>query len=142
MRSPDVGDPGVLPFVQRGKGDDAPDGVIEDHGQADGGGDHEEGLGLAVEAHRARPGGVGQHVDHGEHSGHHSKAQSHHVGHDQLVGEDVGAFVLGQLPHDLVGLSQQKVDQESEQLLKEDGEDQSEGQLLPQGHHREPEQRG
>ena len=77
MRDPDEPDEPVLGLVERGEGDDSPADVAEDHGQAEGGRDHEEVRGLAAEAHGARPDRVGEHVDQGEGPGHHAEAEAH-----------------------------------------------------------------
>ena len=56
--------------------------------------------------------------------------QANHVGKDVLVGEYLRLLCLRQLLQVGVCLVQQQVNQVAEQLLEEDGEDQSEPELL------------
>ena len=58
-----------------------------------------------------------------------------------FVGKNLCAFIFCELPHDIVSLAKHQVDEETEQLLEEDGEDQAKCQLIFQGHHRKPQQR-
>ena len=60
---------------------------------------------------------VREHVDHGEGAGHGTESEPDDVGEDVLVAKDLGVLVLCQLAQKGVGLAQQQVDQQPENLL-------------------------
>ena len=83
--------------IHRGKEDDPPGSVQEDHGEGHQARDDEEARGFPMEPECARAERVCEDVDQGEGPGHEAEAEAHCVSKQVFVGKDLSLFSLGEL---------------------------------------------